>query len=69
MNQEIPELELLIKVPAAARKLAVSKSKLYELINEGVIPHVRVGKCLRIPTRELESWIKTNTKGEGVGAL
>ncbi|MGY8733911.1 MAG: helix-turn-helix domain-containing protein [Pirellulales bacterium] len=27
------------------------------------IPHVRLGRCLRYPVRELEQWIDENKKG------
>ena len=48
---------ILIKVSDAARMLSVSKSKLYELINEGTVPAIRVGQSLRIPLEWLHKWV------------
>lgn len=48
---------LVIRVSDAARMLSISKSKLYELINEGTVPAIRVGQSLRIPVGWLHKWI------------
>ena len=47
----------LFLTPAEATELvSVSRSKVYELIRDGTIPSVRLGKSLRVPLRELEGW-------------
>jgi excisionase family DNA binding protein len=48
---------LLIGVSEAAQMLSVSKSKLYELINQGMVPAIKVGHSLRIPVEQLRKWI------------
>jgi excisionase family DNA binding protein len=57
MNEQ-PEEALLLRVNTAAIMLAVSRSKVYELIAQGLIPHVRIGNILRIPSRSLRDWIE-----------
>ena len=49
--------QLLLRVTRAAGMLDMSKSKLYSLINEGLIPAIRVGKSIRIPIDRLNDWI------------
>ena len=56
---DINKLErLLLRPSEAAELLGVSRSKLYELIADGNIPTVQIGKRLRIPVEELEAWIQ-----------
>ena len=48
---------LLLKVPDAARLLNISRDHCYELIARGEIPHIRLGRVIRIPRVGLEQWI------------
>lgn len=48
---------LLLTVPEAAEALAISRSKLYELITVGVIASVRIDGSRRIPMSALESYV------------
>ena len=43
----------------AAEALRVSRSKVYELMNRGAIPWVRVGKVRRVPVEALRQLIRT----------
>lgn len=52
---------LLLTVPQAARLLGIGTTLAYELTGTGKLPHIRLGRALRIPRRALEDWIKTNT--------
>ena len=49
---------LLLRPMEAAELLGVGRSKLYELIADGNIPTVHIGKRLRIPVEELKAWIQ-----------
>jgi len=44
---------LWLKVPEAAEMLSLGKSTLHELINQGKIRPVRVGRAIRIPVSEV----------------
>ncbi len=48
---------LLLTVPEAAEALAISRSKLYELIASGAIASVRIDGSRRIPLTALEDYI------------
>jgi len=45
---------LLYRVKEAARRLDISPSQAYNLINRGELEAVRLGSSLRVPARALE---------------
>lgn len=49
--------KLLLTVPEAAAALAISRSKLYELIASGLIRSVRIDGSRRVPVEELEAFV------------
>ena len=55
---------LLLKPSEVVELLGIGRSKLYELVSEGQIPHVRIGRCIRIPSQSIEPWISAQLKGE-----
>lgn len=48
---------LLLTVPEAAEALAISRSKLYELIAAGLVRSVRIDGSRRVPVEALESYV------------
>jgi excisionase family DNA binding protein len=50
---------ILLTVPEAAKALAISRSKLYELIASGVLRSVRVDGSRRIPFHSLTAYVNT----------
>jgi excisionase family DNA binding protein len=50
---------LLLTVPEAANALAISRSKLYELLASGVLRSVRIDGSRRIPLDSLTTYIDT----------
>jgi excisionase family DNA binding protein len=50
-------VRLLLTVPEAAEALAISRSKLYELIAAGTIASIRIDGSRRIPLTALETYI------------
>lgn len=62
-SQERPEARLLLRVDEAARLLGIGTTLAYELVGQGRLPHVRLGRTVRIPRRALETWIESNTLG------
>ena len=48
---------LLLTVPEAAQALAISRSKLYELLAVGLVASVRIDGSRRIPLAALDSYI------------
>ena len=52
------QLERLLARPAeGAKMLGISRSKIYEMLNAGDLPCLRLGKTWRIPIDELRRWI------------
>src|SRR6516165_9331846 len=55
---------LLITVPEAAEALAISRSKLYELLASGAIASIRIDGSRRIPLTALEEYISRLLAGK-----
>ena len=47
-----------LKVPEVAEELRIARSRAYELVADGKIPSVRIGRSVRINRRELERWLE-----------
>ena len=57
MSEQSNDGALLLKVPDAARLLNISRDHCYELVARGEIPHIRLGRAIRVPRVGLEQWI------------
>ncbi len=55
--------DTIYTIPEVARFLKISRSKVYGLVQQGLIPHVRIGKNVRITDRDLQAWLDTNSVG------
>lgn len=55
-------LPLLYTVPVAARMLAISERKLWQLTKDGDIQVVNFGRSVRYRVDDLVAWIDANTK-------
>lgn len=49
---------VLLKINDAAALASVGRSTIYELINAGELPTVRIGRAVRIPTRAIREWVE-----------
>jgi excisionase family DNA binding protein len=47
----------LLTIDEARNILRVGRNVMYELIKSGV-PHIKIGKQIRIPKKEFEEWVK-----------
>lgn len=56
-SQMSPSPRLLLRVPEVAQTLGIGRTKVAELIAAGVLPTVRIGRCVRISTTALEKWV------------
>ena len=50
---------LLLTVAEAAEALAISRSKLYELLAAGLVRSVRIDGSRRVPVEALEAYVAT----------
>ncbi|MEU7004494.1 helix-turn-helix domain-containing protein [Nonomuraea sp. NPDC046570] len=55
---------LLLTVPEAAEALAISRSKLYELLTSGAVTSLRIDGSRRIPVTALTDYITRLTTKE-----
>ena len=55
--------EAIYTIPEVARYLKLSQSKVYYLVQRGHIPHVRIGKNVRIREQQLQEWLEKNSSG------
>jgi excisionase family DNA binding protein len=51
------KLEAILTVPEVAQYLKMSKAKVYYLIQRKHIPHVRIGRNVRVRESDLVKWI------------
>lgn len=49
---------LLLTVEEAARYLGIGRTLAWRLVQERQLPSVRVGRCVRVPVRDLEAWVE-----------
>jgi len=51
--------KLLLTVPEAGRALAISRSKMYDLLNSGLLPSVHIGRSRRVRVSDVENFVKS----------
>ena len=56
----IPALALRAK--EAAKAIGIGERLLWEMTNRGEIPHLKVGRCVLYPVRELQDWMAEQAK-------
>ena len=54
----IVELGPILTVPETAEYLKLSKSKVYYLVQRNQIPHIKIGKNVRIRREDLQKWLE-----------
>ena len=57
---------LLVSVEEAAKLLGIGRGLAYDLVREGRLPHVKLGRRLLVPRQGLEEWIAQES---GVSSL
>ena len=49
---------LLLRLSEVAARLGLGRSTIYELIQRGELPVIRVGRAVRVPVVALERWVE-----------
>ena len=57
-HERAPIEPLLVRVEEAARILSLSRSTIYEMMDNGELPSVRWGAARRIPMAALRAWVE-----------
>jgi excisionase family DNA binding protein len=53
---------LLLRASEVATMLGLGRSKVYEMIQSGELPVVRIGTAVRIPQKALIEWVERHTE-------
>jgi excisionase family DNA binding protein len=56
-----------LKVPEVAEELRIARSRAYELVANGTIPAVKIGRSVRVSRKELERWLEEQRYLDVVG--
>lgn len=59
----------LLKATEVAQIMGIGRSLVYELIAQGQIPSIRLGRCIRIPVEALQKWIEEQEKQKSINSL
>jgi excisionase family DNA binding protein len=54
---EVP-MKLLLTISEATHVLAISRSKLYDLLNSGHLPSVHIGRSRRVRMQDIEEFVR-----------
>ncbi len=55
--------KLLLSVEEAGKVLGFGRSRMYELINSGEVPSIRIGRLIKISPDALNKWIEKQNEG------
>lgn len=55
-------MERIMTVPAVAEYLKMSKAKIYMLIQKKKLPHIKIGKNVRVKESDLVAWLDKQTE-------
>ena len=58
----------LLESREVARLLGIGRTKTFQLIASGELPSIRLGRCVRVPTAALYSWISSKTEQPDTGS-
>lgn len=58
--------EVLLRPEVAAERLSVSRATVYELLAEGRIESIKIGRSRRIPESALMAFIEAQRRAQGV---
>ncbi len=53
--------QLLMRAEEVARSLRLGRSKVYEMMQTGELPVVRIGRSVRVARAALEEWVREHT--------
>jgi excisionase family DNA binding protein len=63
-SNRLPDAVTLLTMPQVAKRLAIPEGRAYELARQERLPTVKIGKYVRVPLAELETWLSQQTSLE-----
>ncbi len=61
---QVGDLPLALTVEQAAKMLNISRNLAYDLVRQGRIPSLRMGRIIRVPRSRLEEWMERDGLAE-----
>jgi excisionase family DNA binding protein len=58
-QRDAPVQKLLLTVPEAGRALAISRSKMYDLLSTGHLPSVHIGRSRRVRVCDIQNFVNS----------
>ncbi len=55
---ETTDERILLTVEETAKMLGIGRTLAWRLVQQGDLPSVRLGRCVRVPRGLLEAWLK-----------
>ena len=55
-------MDTIMTIPQVAAYLQISKSKIYYLVSKKRIPHIKLGRNVRIRESDLIKWLEKQTE-------
>lgn len=56
---------MTLSVAEAADHLGIGRNRTYDLVNAGILPAVKIGRTIRIPTDALKRWLEKEAARTG----
>jgi excisionase family DNA binding protein len=56
---------LLLRPDEVAKELALSTSKVYQMLAANELPAIHIGAAVRVPRDELRTWIRQQMREQG----
>ena len=54
----------ILTVPEVAEYLKISRSKMYLMVQRGLIPYVKIGRNVRIRVSDLQEWMSDKVESD-----
>jgi excisionase family DNA binding protein len=58
LHRAVVPAKLLLTITEASQVLAISRSKLYDLLNSGHLPSVHIGRSRRVRMKDIEEFVR-----------
>jgi excisionase family DNA binding protein len=66
-QRNAPVQKLLLTVPEAGRVLAISRSKMYDLLTSGHLPSIHIGRSRRVRVSDIEDFVNSGGARHEIG--
>lgn len=59
MHQQAPKVAQLLDINEAAARIGLSVSCLYTWVSQKRIPYLKLGRCVRFDSRDIDKWLNS----------